>query len=307
MSHSEPQLDPRDSHVVDRFVRAGWSRDQMGDLNADDARAAEALERIGTLIDLYPAASADPALVDATVLAIEHHDAERAKRMSVVDAPISRTRFRRPDFIGVAASLLLLVAVAVPIADRVRASGSQSVCANGFRELGSAFAAYSNDSNGALPMAASIGSILSSSGGRGALPAPAVTQNAQAIQVLAHNGYCKPGCLHCAGARAISYRVPLHARHLRMTTIHLSPLAADANPLYANPTGSAEVASMNHGGAGQNILFTDGAVLWKALPVMAVGPNHRPDNIWTPRGVSGREAFDLRDVTFDSYEVFLGQ
>ena len=55
------------------------------------------------------------------------------------------------------------------------------------------------------------------------------------------------------------------------------------------------------------MLFSDGAVMWKPLPFISVGPEGRLDNMWTLRGVSGGEGVDFKGVKFDQYEVFLGQ
>jgi len=306
MSQHEPQLDPRDARIVDQLVQTGWDPAKVVTSSSQDADALRALSRLGTLLDRYPAPAPDDALIDATLLSVERADADRTERMSLADAPIARTRWRLPDFISVAACLLLLVGVAMPVANRVRSTSSQALCANGFRELGSAFAAYSHDSNGNLPMAAGLGSMLNA-GPSGNLPNSLPADNAQAIRVLADKGYCRPGCLQCAGARQLSFRMPLHASHVRMTTLVLSPLAADANPLLISRGAIPEASSPNHGGEGQNVLFSDGAVLWKPLPFITVGPSGRIDNMWTLRGVSGNEGVDFKGVKFDQYEVFLGQ
>lgn len=303
-------LGAADARLVDRLVEAGWEASKVTPSTPEEARALEALVGISELLHRYPAPSPDQSLVDATLLSVERADEERAARFAFTDAPIARTRWRLPDFISVAACLLLLVGVAMPIAARVRETSSQTLCANGLRELGGAVAAYSSDSNGHLPMVAGIGPLLAS-GSAGDLPASLPRDNARAVAVLAERGYCKPGCLHCAGARQLSFRVPLHPSHFRSTTLVLSPLAADANPLFAPlpASGIAELASAspNHGGAGQNILFSDGSVVWSVHPFVRVGPQQRRDNIWTIPGPKGADRVDLKNVHFDRFEVFLGQ
>jgi hypothetical protein len=306
MSQHEPNLDPRDAHIVDQLVHAGWDPSKVTTASSQDADALRALARIGTLLDRYPTPVPDEALIDATLLSVERADAERSERMVLTDAPIARTRWRLPDFVSVAACVLLLVGVAVPMANQVRSTSSRVLCANGFRELGSAFTAYSTDSKGNLPMAAGLGSMLNA-GPSGDLPTSVSADTAQAVRVLADKGYCRPGCLHCAGARQLSFRVPLHASHVRITTLVLSPLAADANPILLSPKVGIKSSSPNHGGDGQNVLFSDGAVIWKPLPFINVGPEARLDNMWTLRGVSGSEGVDFKGVKFDQYEVFLGQ
>ncbi|MBM4111505.1 MAG: hypothetical protein FJ254_09155 [Phycisphaerae bacterium] len=306
MTQREPSLDPRDAHLVDQLVNAGWDPSKVTPASAQDVEALRALARIGTLLDQYPSPAPDQSLIDATLLSVERADAERTERMTITDAPIARSRWRMPDFISVAACLLLLIGVAVPMASQVRATSSRALCASGFRELGSAFTAYSTDSMGNLPMAAGLGSMLAA-GPSGDLPTSMPADNAQAVRVLADKGYCRPGCLHCAGARQLSFRVPLHASHVRITTLVLSPLAADANPILLSPKAGIKSASPNHGGDGQNVLFSDGAVVWMPLPFITVGPERRLDNMWTLRGVSGTEGVDLKGVKFDQYEVFLGQ
>ncbi|MBM4052322.1 MAG: hypothetical protein FJ270_06240 [Planctomycetes bacterium] len=306
MNHNEPNLDPRDAHIVDQLVQAGWDPSKVTPTSSQDADALRALVRIGTLLNRYPTPAPDDALIDATLLSVERADADRTERMALTDTPIARSRWRLPDFISVAACLLLLIGVAVPMANQARNNSSRALCADGFRELGSAFTAYSTDSKGNLPMAAGLGSMLSA-GTSGDLPTSMPADNAQAVRVLAEKGYCRPGCLHCAGVRQLSFRVPLHATHIRITTLVLSPLAADANPLLLTPKVGIQSASPNHGGEGQNVLFSDGAVVWMPLPFINIGPQGRLDNMWTLRGVSGGEGVDFKGVKFDPYEVFLGQ
>jgi hypothetical protein len=53
--------------------------------------------------------------------------------------------------------------------------------------------------------------------------------------------------------------------------------------------------SLNHGGRGQNVLWSDGSDLWLPQPVVS-----RDDNIWLPRGAGrltgGEQPADEADI-----------
>ncbi len=68
---------------------------------------------------------------------------------------------------------------------------------------------------------------------------------------------------------------PYHHHWLESDTV---PVMADANPIVYEPyCCNVSINSVNHGGAGQNVLFNTGSVIWETTA--DVGPGHH--NIWT--------------------------
>ncbi len=89
-----------------------------------------------------------------------------------------------------------------------------------------------------------------------------------------------------------------------------SPVAADANPVQAmvrrgvTPVNFS-ISSQNHAQRGQNVLFTDGSVIWMVTPNLSNGPKGLFNNIWVIRDKNGIETFNLRANPKHALEIFL--
>jgi hypothetical protein len=149
-----PTLCDADQRLVDALVDAGFEPSRLGPLSDDDRRRVDAIMRMMGLLDDYPVDDADMALIDATLARIDSFERSQSDRMQLGGEDGSRWRVRLSDFISVAAVILILVSVTVPVVNSVRTSSLQASCANNMRLLASSFGTYANDHNGAMPMAA---------------------------------------------------------------------------------------------------------------------------------------------------------
>ncbi len=299
-----PQIHELDAQALDLLVEAGFDPsaiDTMPEHLRD--RARRLLSTLGKL-DAYPTPPASETLVHATLARIDQEERRQRDRLRL--EPAARRRWNIPNVVAVAAVLLVGVGILYPVANEVRSTNSQAMCASGLRSLGSGIAGYSADHGGAMPLTASLVP------GAGAVPAAdaGVLDNARHLEMLASKGYCDAGCTKCNGARTLSYRVPLHPAQVQLAALPRSPIAGDANPVQplAQRSGSvinADLRSTNHGQRGQNLLYSDGSTGWTISPVIRIGPSGREDNIWVIRGNDGRHSLDLRNRSEDMWDILL--
>ncbi len=237
----DPCLSPADASLLDALVEHGWDADSIADPSVREratALKARLLGPLGLIADRMDvsedSAPPDDLLVDATLARIGQEDARRRERLQV-DAP-KRSRaglgIRIPDFITVAALLLLGIAILFPMANRVRHTADLTACAANFADLFQGFDCYANDHNGYAPTAELFGPLFDQPRAEG-LDADDETIEAGAsacLHTLESRGYCHGTCTKCGGVNPVSIRIPMHRRHLVLAFQKDTPLAADANP-----------------------------------------------------------------------------
>ncbi len=307
----EPILDPLDAEALDFLVAAGF--DPAAIDRMPSALRANARRLLGDLsaIDLYPTEPASETLVDATLARVAQAERQREDRFALPKELSLRRKLHIPNFVAVAAVLLIAAGVAFPVASQVRASSSQAMCANGLRNLGSGISAYASDNMGSMPMTAGLASLFPT--GSGSTPPSGdsgIIENARHLEMLSQKGYCDANCTRCNGARNLSYRVPLHRKQTYLTGIGRSAIVADANPVQAILTrgvtpATLELTSHNHGQVGQNVLFSDGSSFWTITPILPAGPTRTRDNIWVIRGINGSDSINLKASSGSPYDIFL--
>jgi hypothetical protein len=286
--HGE-RLSPADQRVLDALVQVGFEPgrlpEALNEVSVEDQRRAQTVVRLLRRLDDYPVEDAEPALLHATLARIDRHEDQLAARMrfdvqeEVAGARVAGAgrRIRVPDFISVAAVLLIVAGVMWPVLEGVRQRSVESACANNMRRLGYAFDQYSSHNAGALPMMA------------GPLGTWDTVKNILNLKPLIDQGYCDAGHLNCPGHRTVnqssgepsySYRLFTPRGAIRWNTGHVTLILGDLNPLI-DAARSGLVApplsiSVNHGGRGQNVLATDGQTIWLTEPRIS------GDNIWLP-------------------------
>ena len=305
-----PELSPEDARILDLLADSGYDATHAGTDADSDARAERLMRLLGTL-DAYPVEEADELLVDATMVRIDQHEREQRSRMRLgaVRETLAARRLRMPDFISVAAIILIGISVVWPIMHQIRTQSVDLECRDRMRALGGAFTAYATDYAGELPMM-TAGADLSGWS--------RTVRHVENLTPLVEMGYCEHGHLNCPGNCAehghgheaapansrivsgFSYRLPATSNGRTPalgTERHSVALLGDRNPLVDVVRGvdaqngrwiGSLTISFNHGGRGQNILLSDGSVLWMTSPVL-----DQPgaiDNIWLPHGAS-----DLRN------------
>ena len=299
MSRShEPQseLSPDDQRLLDQLVEANFDPQAMEPLTPAERRRVSALVSLLSLLSDYPVDDADDTLVYATLARIDRREEERAARMTLGPETSGIRRSRRihiPDFITVAAVMLIAASVLWPLMSRARRASIDEGCNSNLRALGYAFSTYAADYDGAVPMAAFAGSNLSWD----------TVRNVLNLAPLIDKDYCEQGHLDCPGNDIhyrTSYSYQWQGADSRSTWGILPTIVVigDRNPVIdAARTGTILApltASLNHSERGQNVLFSDGSTPWLEKPVVG------RDNIWLPEGANslrrGQNPTNANDV-----------
>lgn len=119
-------------------------------------------------------------------------------------------------------------------------------------------------------------------------------------------------CPACSQGRpCFAYRVPARGQRFMLNTPYRTVTVADANPMIEDhrlglPTERRALNSRNHAEAGQNMLFSDGAVEWRLSPMIVTGQD-LVDNVWLPRDDHGREQLRLRSWAAGPDDNFVAQ
>ncbi len=298
---SHDELSPADGRLLDVLVDCGFDPEALESLSTSDRDHVDALMSLFELLDDYPVEDADETLVDATLARISRHEEEASARLafdagqvSVEDVRRGR-RFYVPDFITIAAVILIAASVVWPLSTHLRQRSVDTGCANNLRLLGYAFGHYANDYNGAMPIARA-----------GMFNAwDTLTHNVVNLAPLVTDGYCERDHLDCPGNHDLdpsySYRWQIIGRHAVWGMDEVTLVLGDRNPMIDAARAGILIPSaspsLNHGGRGQTVLASDGAWFWLDHPLIG-----RQDNIWLPMGVSFLRA---GDSPTDPADVFL--
>jgi hypothetical protein len=282
-----PRLSPDDARLLDSLVQGGFEID-AGELSPPERDRALAIMRLLGLIDDYPVEDAHESLVDATLARVDRHERERADRMTVTagGGGAAGRRGRRlprlPDFLTVAALILIGTSVMLPVLSQIRRRSIDAHCADNMRYLASAFEMYASQYDSQMPVA---GAGLHGSWSR-------LAHNVINLGPLVDGSFCELEHLNCPGhdgdiGESYSYQWQMADARPRWgvgSTVMLS----DRNPLIdalrAGDSAPPLAMSFNHGGRGQNVLDSAGFVRWLEEPMVG-----RRDNIWLPEGVDRLE------------------
>lgn len=273
-----PELSPQDARLLDALVESGFDARAIEGLDLDERRRVQAIANLFGLLEDYPVEDADDTLAHATLARIDRHEEDRTARLnfeSAQEAP--RRRFRMPDFISVAAVILIGASIAWPLASHMRQRAIDTGCSDNLRRMGLAFSHYAGDYQGMMPVAQQAGLFSNW------FPA---YHNVINLQPLMAGRYCSTGDMDCPGhegmyGESYSYQWQLPDHRPLWGPGRLTLVLGDRNPLIDAFIAARVVPplsmSLNHSGRGQNVLASDGATVWLVQPV--VGGN---DNIWLP-------------------------
>ncbi len=296
-------LGPVDQRLVDLLVDSGFERRAVRALPASQQDQAERILRLFELLDDYPVEDGDDTLVHATLARIDRHEDQLSARMAFGSAADSqeqgrRRRIRLPDFISIAAVILIGFSVVWPVSSHLRQRSIDLGCANNLRLLGVGFGNYASDYDSAMPVAmANLGPEMSWD----------KIRNVVNLNPLVNGGYCELAHLSCPGhadldGESYSYQWMMHGERPTWGVHRVTIVLGDRNPVIDAALSGRNIPplsmSINHSGRGQNTLGSDGATLWLMDPV--VGSNN--DYIWLPRGVS---FLRIGDRPTDPVDVFL--
>jgi len=277
-----------DPMVIARAIESGYWEMETGEERPLDVTERARLEALVSLLGLLDVESDDATvhdddglLVAATMARIDRY--ERSLKIEPEDEIARpRRRIRIPDFISVAAVLLILAGVAIPVLQRVRVSSMDMACADNLRRSATGFTLYAGDFGGRVPTLVAGASRLFPDGYEGVN-----------LSLLGQYGYCEFGHLGCPGhhdhvnpsQRMYGHQMLASGQQLSWTAPkRVTVVIGDRSPLIEAFRKGLEIApeamSNSHGGRGQNMLQTDGSVLWLRLPVLG-----REDNVWLPHGM----------------------
>lgn len=334
IGQAEAVFGEADSAAIDALVGAQFDASGVPALHAQRAGAAAALLNRLSNAGETSVASGRAALIAATLSRVDASEAEIQRKYRLVpDLPVFQRRFQFGDLVGVAAALLLGVSVIWPMLNEVRASAQRTACQANLASVGAAFGAYANEYSDSLPLASP-----SNGGNRwcdiGTQPE---RSNAANLFTLVRTGYsglepmaCSTSPSRCRTQEAVapskmdwrssddvSYSFQIQfgrAGQARLSASSGAVLVSDRSPVIVRALRGELIDpfanSMNHAGAGQNVLLADGVVQWIKSPVLTSG-----DNIWLPRSTEmllnrSSEAAKGEQIrgneTPESQDVFVG-
>ena len=276
------------------------------------ARLAAASQLFGRL-DSYEAEPVDESLVDLTLARIAREDEAKASRMRLEPAAQPKLGSGRwHDFIAIACAAILLVSIGAPIFAWMSGRNSDLRCSENLRQLGAGIAAYHGDHR-SMPIQASLLPNFSSLGGWHNY------RNSDHLDPLVAGQYCSEGCTACGNdttGEGYAYQVPHAMANFAWGGGFRAPAVADRNPVIdlmrrGRSVGTFSMNSPEHGGRGQNLLFTDGSVEFVATPVIVLPasaqmPSHT-ENIWLPMDRAQLEDGVDAPVDWIGFDIFLMQ
>jgi hypothetical protein len=307
LSDRNLQLPHNDQRLLDALIEAGFERHAIGPLTDEESRRVDRLMRVFSLLNDYPGDDdeswngEDDALIHATMARIARHEDGVAARMSLAESGARggwpRLGFRLHDMIGVAAAVLLVAAVTLPLMNMVNQSRIDENCRNNMRQIGYGMSSYASDHNGQLPMAlAGLGPHQWSWD---------TVANAVNLGPLLDGGYCSRGHFNCPGNHdnlEMTYSYQFQRPGVRVNwAAQTVVVLGDRNPLIdaarAGRLLPAMTMSADHRGRGQNVLRNDGTTMWIGdQPVVG-----REDNIWLPHGYEKLEPGARPEVVSDVF------
>lgn len=295
------KLNEDDQRLLDALVESGFDPQVLESLSAEERNRVGAILNLFELLEDYPVEDADDSLVHATLARIDQYELRAAAQSSQDSAlqSASRRGFRLPDLVSVAAVLLIGASIFWPMLSTMKQRRIDDSCANNLRQMGYAFGRYANDYNGSIPVArAGLFSEWTQS-----------FPNVVNLRPLVIGGYCEQNHLECAGHEGLNgasygYQWQIPDSDLTWGANRITIILGDRNPLIdamfqSKLQTSALSNSLNHGGRGQNVLRTDGVVMWLENPMVG-----SEDNIWLPKGSSSLHEHELQT---DGRDVFLAQ
>jgi type II secretory pathway pseudopilin PulG len=295
-SHIGPVLSADDARILDLLVEARFDLTALPPLSTTDHQRAQRLVAQFGLLDVYPEGDAfttdADALLDATMARIDRDDDARTNRMRLDPDRdmVVRRRFRFPDLIAVASIAILAAVILVPLVNWRNARALDLKCDNNMRLIAQGLENYGRAFSGAMPMAATLVPDLSSWLGY---------RNADNLNPLKAGHYCSDACLCCPGDHdpngSYAYQVSIGERQPRWQEGPRVAVIGDRNPLVDLKRNGETIASValnsaSHGGRGQNILFSDGAINFANSPFLpwegatSAAGSRGIDNIWLPFG-----------------------
>ncbi|MDF1808398.1 MAG: hypothetical protein P1U42_01750 [Phycisphaerales bacterium] len=293
------QLSVQDQKALDEYIDAGYQVENVPHSVRDRAIRCD---QIGNaLTESQLSAESSDRLIDRTLATIQSHIDQELSSMEISESRRGGFSVRWSDLISVAAMLLLVGSIAMPIMSGVRSSSQQNMCYDNMHATANAFGLYAGSNRDMLPMAtAGFGSTWMDVGstpersnssnlftlirsGLAGLDDLACPSNPNAL-----TGEADPDAWDWNSLNEISYSYRIMPPGgIRATSIQMPVrvvLLADRSPVILRAAKRQPVIpeenSPNHQGDGQHMLMLDGGAQWATSPII-----NRQDNIWLPRPI----------------------
>ena len=256
-------LSEEDALMLDRLSVVGFELSALGELTDEEQQRATAVLQTLGLLNAYPVEDASDTLIDATLARINQYDAKQAERMSIstndIEPLTGGFRIRIPDFVSVAAVLLIVASVFIMVGRNARARSISNQCAQNMAMVGQGLFNFAQDHNGAMPTeeASNLASMFS-----GFMP------HRTDEDALVNLGYCDQNHLNCPGhggeESGFSYQTQSkelwdNLQKRGRVIILLSDRNPILNKLIEGEQCDPLTPSQNHGSLGQNQLQDDGS------------------------------------------------
>jgi len=325
---TNPEQHARDEQLLIDFLLGRCDRQQaeevarrLGD-DPEFQNLHDRLDRTFTVLNKMPEPAAPVDLTDRTMASI---DASRGRTAELTRAELggagSRSTFSMRELAGIAAAIILIVAVIVPIMQQAQNSALRNDCRARVGQVGLGLNAFASANSGLLPGADPARRRWLATGDE-----PPASTSAPLFQ-LVKGGHAKPAIFVCPAVRArpalyrvtaamgdfpsalhisYSYQHSLGGRRISLNDPTLAAVSenmailSDASPVFVGNTYRADLAnksSHNHGGDGQNVLYLQGNVAWRATPAAGVSG----DNIFLAEGVDDYDGDEAPTNDTDSF------
>ncbi len=318
MSENLHQLSPEDQRVFDALLEAGFD---VAAVPAVDRPRAEKLVALMGLLDHLPAPSPGDLLAERTIAAVSQTRKKEKATGTFGSAGGWGPPVRLSDIAAVAAILIVAVALTLPSMNHSREQSRQLASQ---ANLGGAFQAltsYAGDHRDRLPQTQFRAGDPWLHTNTFDADGNAQSNSAHAF-VLIRTGHADPKTLisptniHAPQTVTLTMRDWENDRQISYSfrNVHLEALPtisgptvtavmADKNPLIYGGKFRDDLAidsnSANHQRlGGQNVLLSDGRVVWVDTPII------NGDNIWTP---GDAETLDGTEVPVNEHDSFLVQ
>ncbi|MBL4590323.1 MAG: hypothetical protein JKY96_00030 [Phycisphaerales bacterium] len=292
-------LSELDQAALDQWIDSGCDLESLDSTLQPQGQTLEGLRELavsGTLSD--PSAKAD--LINRTLARIQSHIDAQQSVYAIPTRGRGTMRFRVADLISVAAVLLIVASVAMPIFSRVQSTSQQIACLGNLGTVADAFGVYANSNRDTLPMATAgfgptwmnVGSTPDQSNSAnlytlirtdhatlGDLACPS-NPNAQTEKL-------DPGAWDWKSVEELSYSyriMPKGGLKMHASIPVRVVLMSDRSPVTLRAIRGLPIIpeenSPNHNQSGQHILKLDGSTQWLTRPVLTGN-----DNLWLPRPI----------------------
>ena len=325
---TNPEQHARDEQLLIDFLLGRCDREQAEEVASrlgDDPvfhDLHDRLDRTFTVLNKMPEPAAPADLTARTMAAIDDARGRTAELARTEFAGGgSRSTFSLRELAGIAAAIILIVAVIVPIMQQSKDRALRSECRARVGQMGSGLNTYAAANNGLPPGADSVRNRWLSTGGEptastsaplfmlvkeGHVPAtvfvcPAV-RGRPALYKVTERMADFPSAMHIS----YSYQHSLGGRRISINDPTLAAVSdnmailSDGNPAFVGNSfqpDRAHKSSPNHGGDGQNVLYLQGNVAWRPTPAAGVSG----DNIFLAEGVEDYDGDETPSNDTDSF------